>query len=99
MAKAFDADYAWPFHAALNRSSPSAPGFRDPRHLGGGAADFPQGSLHLRFSDNHDEKRAIARFGEPAALAAQALVFTMDGIPLVYNGMESATPASQAARP
>ena len=49
---------------------------------------FPQGSLHLRFSDNHDEKRAIARFGEPAALAAQALVFTMDGIPLVYNGME-----------
>ena len=50
--------------------------------------NFPKGSLHLRFSDNHDEKRAIARFGEPAALAAQALVFTMDGIPLVYNGME-----------
>ena len=34
---------------------------------------WPRGSLHLRFSDNHDERRAIARFGEPAALAASAL--------------------------
>jgi len=44
--------------------------------------------LHLRFSDNHDERRAIARFGEPAALAASALMFTLDGVPLLYNGME-----------
>jgi glycosidase len=42
----------------------------------------------MRFSDNHDEKRAIARFGEAGALAASALVFTMDGVPLLYNGME-----------
>jgi glycosidase len=44
--------------------------------------------MHLRFSDNHDERRAIARFGEPAALAASAFVFTLDGVPLLYNGME-----------
>src|SRR6185295_8381128 len=43
---------------------------------------------HMRFSDNHDERRAIARFGEPAALAASALVFTLDGVPMIYNGME-----------
>jgi glycosidase len=49
----------------------------------------PRGALHLRFSDNHDERRAIARFGEPAALAAAAFVFTLDGVPLLYNGMES----------
>ncbi|MEP6635913.1 MAG: alpha-amylase, partial [Acidobacteriota bacterium] len=36
----------------------------------------------------HDERRAIARFGEPAALAASALMFTLDGVPLLYNGME-----------
>jgi alpha-glucosidase len=42
----------------------------------------------MRFSDNHDEKRAIARFGERGALAASALVFTMDGVPMLYNGME-----------
>src|SRR4029078_7251819 len=51
-------------------------------------SNWPRGSLHLRFSDNHDERRAIARFGEPAALAASALMFTLDGVPLLYNGME-----------
>src|SRR6185295_12927628 len=30
----------------------------------------------------------IARFGEPAALAASAFVFTLDGVPMIYNGME-----------
>jgi glycosidase len=43
----------------------------------------------MRFSDNHDERRAIVRFGEPAALAASAFVFTLDGVPLIYNGMEA----------
>jgi glycosidase len=89
MTKAFDADYAWPFHAALNRVlSLGAPASEIRSTWEEERRNFPRGSLHLRFSDNHDEKRAIARFGEPAALAAQALVFTMDGIPLVYNGME-----------
>ena len=71
---------------ASSRSAPRPP--RSARTWEEERRNFPRGSLHLRFSDNHDEKRAIARFGEPAALAAQALVFTMDGIPLVYNGME-----------
>jgi glycosidase len=89
LAKAFDADYAWPFHAALNRVlSLGVPASEIRSTWEEERRNFPKGSLHLRFSDNHDEKRAIARFGEPAALAAQALVFTMDGIPLVYNGME-----------
>jgi glycosidase len=52
------------------------------------AKEWPSGSLHMRFSDNHDERRAIARFGEPGALAASALMFTLDGVPLLYNGME-----------
>lgn len=89
LAKAFDADYGWPFHAALTRvlslgaaASQIRETWEEERR------SFPQGSLHLRFSDNHDERRAVARFGEPAAIAAFALVATMDGIPLVYNGME-----------
>jgi glycosidase len=89
LAKAFDADYAWPFHATLTRVlSLGAPASEIRATWEEERRNFPRGSLHLRFSDNHDEKRAIARFGEPAALAAQALVFTLDGIPLVYNGME-----------
>jgi glycosidase len=42
----------------------------------------------LRISDNHDEARAVARFGIRGALAAQALMFVLDGVPLLYNGME-----------
>jgi glycosidase len=51
-------------------------------------AKFPRGALHMIFSDNHDEKRAIARFGEKGTLAASALVFALEGVPMLYNGME-----------
>jgi glycosidase len=49
---------------------------------------FPDKSLHLRFTDNHEEPRAVARYGLSAALAAQVLMLTLDGVPLFYNGME-----------
>ena len=49
---------------------------------------YPRGALHMRIADDHDEKRAIALFGERGALAASALILTMDGVPLLYNGME-----------
>jgi glycosidase len=89
MVRAFDADYAWPFHAALTRVlSTGAPATEIRKAWEEERRTFPRGSLHMRFTDNHDERRAVARFGEPAALAAAALVMTMDGIPLVYNGME-----------
>jgi glycosidase len=42
----------------------------------------------MRISDNHDEARAVARFGIRGALAASVLMFTLDGVPLLYNGME-----------
>jgi len=87
--RAFELDYSWPLHNALT----------DALQGRGRASDlraaweeeirrWPRGALHLRFSDNHDERRAIARFGEPGALAASALMFTLDGVPLIYNGME-----------
>jgi cyclomaltodextrinase len=89
MTRAFDADYGWPFHAALTRVlTTGAPAREIRRTWEEQVRGFPRGTLHLRFSDNHDERRAIARFGEPGSLAAAALVMTLDGIPLVYNGME-----------
>ena len=89
LTRAFDADYAWPFHAALTRIlSTGAPAGEIRRTWEEEQRGFPRGSLHLRFSDNHDERRAVVRFGEPAAIAAAALVMTLDGIPLVYNGQE-----------
>src|SRR6266404_6131579 len=87
--KAFEADYSWPLHSTLtdvlqgrSRASDLRAAWEDE------VKEWPRGALHMRFLDNHDERRALARFGEPAALAASALVFTLDGVPLLYNGME-----------
>jgi cyclomaltodextrinase / maltogenic alpha-amylase / neopullulanase len=89
LTKAFDLDYAWPFHSVLTdvleNGSPAQTilvNWRSEHER------YPKGTLEMRFSDNHDEKRAIARFGERGALAASALIFTMDGVPMLYNGME-----------
>jgi cyclomaltodextrinase / maltogenic alpha-amylase / neopullulanase len=87
--KAFELDYSWPLHTALTDVLQGRAEASELRLAWGREhRDWPRGALHLRFSDNHDERRAIARFGEPAALAASALMFTLDGVPLIYNGME-----------
>jgi glycosidase len=89
LTNAFDADYSWPLHAALNDVlQKGAPASDLKRSWEQSRKEFPKGSLHLRFSDNHDEPRAIARFGMKGALAASALMFCLDGVPLIYNGME-----------
>ncbi|HXI69613.1 MAG TPA: alpha-amylase family glycosyl hydrolase [Verrucomicrobiae bacterium] len=49
---------------------------------------FPKGSLHLRFTDNHEQPRAVVRYGVNGALAAQVMMLMLDGVPLFYNGME-----------
>jgi len=89
MVKAFDSDYSWPLLHALNDvfwGAKPATALRDEYKTE--VNTFPFGSAHLRIADDHDETRLIVRVGERAALAAQAFVYTIDGIPLVYNGME-----------
>jgi len=51
-------------------------------------AAFPRGSFLLHLNDNHDRNRANVVFGEKAALATSVLDFTLDGIPMLYNGEE-----------
>jgi len=89
LVRAFDFDYAWPMHGTLNdvlHGRKPASAFRATWEAD--AAKYPRGALRMRFSDNHDERRAVARFGEPATLAASALMLTLDGVPMLYNGME-----------
>ena len=90
LARAFDADYAWPMMGAVNRVlMEGAPASELRRTWTEKEQEaFPKGSLHLRCTDNHDEARAISRFGWNGALAASAVMFTLDGVPLLYNGME-----------
>ncbi len=89
LTSAFDLDYGWPGYHALKDAilgNRSARAVREEWEAE--RRNYPTGALHLRIADNHDEKRAITFFGERAALAAFALVFTMDGVPLLYNGNE-----------
>jgi cyclomaltodextrinase len=89
LVKAFDLDYSWPLHSALTRALQGSGGASEVRdEWEKEVREGPRGAVHMRFSDNHDERRAIARFGELAALAASAFVFTLDGTPMLYNGME-----------
>jgi len=89
LLQAFDLDYSWPLHATLNEVLlHGAPASSFQATWQETRARFPRGSLHLRISDNHDEARAVARFGIQGALAAQVFMLTLDGVPLFYNGME-----------
>jgi len=89
LVQAFDLDYSWPLHATLNDVLlHGAPASTLQKTWEESRTRFPKGALHLRISDNHDEARAVARFGIRGALAAQVLMLTLDGVPLFYNGME-----------
>jgi len=98
LVKAFDLDYSWPLHSALTnvlQGRARASELREEWEKE--VKEGPRAAEHMRFSDNHDERRAIARFGEPGALAASALMFTLDGVPLIYNGMEVGDTAESGA--
>ncbi|MDQ3918482.1 MAG: alpha-amylase family glycosyl hydrolase [Acidobacteriota bacterium] len=98
LVRAFDLDYSWSLHSTLTdvlQGRRPASALRQVWEAD--AARYPRGALRMRFSDNHDERRAIARFGEPAAIAAEALMLTLDGVPMLYNGMEAGDTAESGA--
>jgi cyclomaltodextrinase / maltogenic alpha-amylase / neopullulanase len=83
----FDAGYAWKFFHTLNSvftEGLSAVRLREVWER----SQLTVGGRQMRFTDNHDETRAIVRLGESASLAAAAIIFLLDGIPLLYNGQE-----------
>jgi cyclomaltodextrinase len=89
LVKAFNIDYDWPLLATLNKVLINGAPVTDLAETWkAGRAKFPKGSLHMRVSDNHDEPRAVARFSINGALAASVFMFTLDGVPVLYNGME-----------
>jgi cyclomaltodextrinase len=89
MAKAFDIDYSWPLLTTVNNVFLQGAPASDIQHSWEeDRRSFPIGTLHMRMTDDHDECRAVSRFGLKGALAASALMFTLDGVPMLYNGME-----------
>jgi cyclomaltodextrinase / maltogenic alpha-amylase / neopullulanase len=86
---AFDIDYSWPLLTAEDQVLINgAPALNIRLSWEKSRAEFPKGALHMEISDDHDVTRAVNRYGLKGALAASALIFTLDGVPLIYNGME-----------
>jgi glycosidase len=89
MTQAFDLDYGWPllrtFNEVIERGTPAT---AIEATWNEQQARFPRGAQHMLISDDHDEQRATLRYGAGGALAASALVFTLPGVPMLYNGME-----------
>jgi glycosidase len=99
LVKAFDLDYSWKLMWAANgvlARDASAADIR--RSWEESHAQYPKDALRMRISDDHDETRAIARYGMEGALADSVLMFTLDGVPLIYNGMEAGD-ATESADP
>jgi cyclomaltodextrinase len=98
LERAFDVDYAWDFyHAMSDALAGRKPASFVRETWVAAAAKYPRGALRLRFSDNHDQLRTTGQAGLPAALAASAVMFTLDGVPLLYNGMELGDTVESAA--
>jgi glycosidase len=90
LATAFDIYYNWPMLATMNQVIEDGyPASNIRQTWEASRAQFPKGALHMEITDDHDESRAVARYGVHGALAASALMFTLDGVPLLYNGMEA----------
>ncbi len=84
----FDLTYAWNVNDALVEiAEGKADVTRLREKLKNEYFTYPRGSLRLRFSENHDKPRAAQILG-PGHLAAAALIFTLEGVPLLYNGQE-----------
>jgi len=89
LRSAFDIDYSWPLmHTVDDIIMNGEPATTVRATIEQQKTLFPKGALHMRISDDHDELRATTRYSYPGAIAASALMFTLDGAPLVYNGME-----------
>jgi len=89
LTNAFDIDYSWPLLSTVKDVfTKNAPASNIRRSWEESCAQFPKAALHMRIVDDHDEDRAFTRYGFNATVAASALMFTLDGVPLIYNGME-----------
>ena len=95
--KAYDVNYGWPLFDATKTvyaKKKSAKAFQ--------TLDcklkkiFPKNARFMRYSENHDEafnygnNRPDRVWEEGAYESAQFILFTVDGIPMIYNGVEIA---------
>ncbi|MFO1478041.1 MAG: alpha-amylase family glycosyl hydrolase [Verrucomicrobiota bacterium] len=89
LTKAFDMDSSWSLYSWLGQvMAGEAPAVKLRESWDHTRDQFPDGAMHLRYSDIHHQPRAVVRYGVNGALATQVFMLTLDGVPLFYNGME-----------
>lgn len=94
---AFDLTYSWNMYEALGdviNGKKSVKQFDE--KFEGESLKYPKSSLRLRFSSNHDKNvqdgPAVKLYTSGGAKAAAAFMFTIPGVPLIYNGDEVGNP-------
>jgi len=92
---AFDLTYAWHTYDLLQpllQGERPASSVHDA--LRAEEMKFPQGSLALRFTTNHDKNYwdapAVEKFGRNGLRLGTVLMFTLPGVPLIFTGEEVA---------
>lgn len=87
--KAFDMTYSWNIYDLFK---PILDGNRSPQKILNSIKlehfTFPKKSLRMRFNENHDKVRAAEIFGYDGSFITAAIVFSINGVPLVHAGQE-----------
>lgn len=87
--QAFDATYDWDLYFTLKDIKTEKTKAEDALDVILKVDElFPQNALRLRFIENHDMERSMQLLGDAAFKPYAALIFTIPGIPLIYNGQE-----------
>jgi glycosidase len=94
MNKAFNANYAWPFHHLMNEiAKGKKPASAVTEQIEKELANYPKGSYAMQFITNHDENSwngtEYERLGD-GTQAFAVLYYTIPGMPLIYSGQEAA---------
>ncbi|PIS27281.1 MAG: hypothetical protein COT43_11325 [Candidatus Marinimicrobia bacterium CG08_land_8_20_14_0_20_45_22] len=86
---AFHLTYAWNtrhiLHKILVGGSPATELFKD---LEKEYYRYPKNSVRMRFIENHDQPRSAKYFGREKIKPAAAVIFTLPGVLMIYNGQE-----------
>ncbi len=89
----FNMNYGWSMHKLLKDiAKGKRPATAIDSLLAHNQARFPKGYYQMHFTQNHDENTwngTLTELFGPGADAFVVLTSTLDGMPLVYNGMEA----------
>ena len=89
LKKAFDMSYGFSWYNVLvNVFEKGKPATELTKTWNKMNKDFPNGTLFIRYSDNHDLYRPNLVFGQKGSSAVSVLNFMIDGVPFLFNGQE-----------